>query len=293
LPKGIIVGYFAIDLLWCYINLASWFSRLCRKMYQSGVFKIWRDSLSVARVILKEKGILHAVWYLCSFRTRGLGRFLFDCYSVLYSRACNKPLIHMIGDSHVKMFRGNRLFVVHHIGAATAHNLGNHNSTTNSNRKLFNIIDKISRKDIVVLVFGEIDCRVHIYYQYKKNNERRAIGELIDGTISNYGRVLEKLRGAGIKFLVYGVPPATKVRDEYRYPFYAPPEIHSQINRTFNEKLKEFCEETGYEYIDVHSRFSDESGFMLREYAADEIHLNGRVVDFVKGELNERLGINI
>jgi len=43
----------------------------------------------------------------------------------------------------------------------------------------------------------------------------------------------------------------------------------------------------------VHSRFSDESGFMLREYAADEIHLNGRVVDFVKGELNERLGINI
>ena len=293
MPKGIIVGYFAIDLLWCYINLASWFSRLGRKMYQSGVFKIWRDSLSVARVILKEKGILHAVWYLCSFRTRGFGRFLFDCYSVLYSRACNKPLIHMIGDSHVKMFRGNRLFVVHHIGAATAHNLGKPNSATNSNRKLFNIIDKISRKDIVVLVFGEIDCRVHIYYQYKKNNERRAIGELIDGTISNYGRVLEELRGAGIKFLVYGVPPATKVRDEYRYPFYAPPEIHGQINRTFNERLKEFCEETGYEYIDVHSRFSDESGFMLREYAADEIHLNGRVVDFVKGELNERLGINI
>ena len=262
-------------------------------MYQSSVFKIWRDSLSVARVILKERGIPRAVWYLCTFRTRGFGRFLFDCYSVLYSRACNKPLIHMIGDSHVKMFRRNRLFIVHHLGAATAHNLGNPKSTTNSNRKLFNIIAGIGRKDIVVLAFGEIDCRLHIYYQYKKNEERRALTELIDDTISNYGRVLEKLREAGVNLLVYGVPPATKVRDEHRYPFYAPPEIHSRINRMFNEKLREFCEENGYEYIDVHSRFSDESGFMLREYAADEIHLNGKAVDFVKGELSERLGIYI
>jgi len=262
-------------------------------MYQSSVFKIWRDSLSIARVILKEKGVLPALWYLCSFRTRGFSRFLFDCYSVLYARACNKPLIYMIGDSHVKMFRRNRLFVVHHLGAATAHNLGNPKSATNSNRKLLNIIDRIGRKDIVVLAFGEIDCRVHIYYQYEKNNERRAISELIDDTVSNYGRVLEQLREAGINFLVYGVPPATKVRNEYRYPFYAPPEIHSQINRMFNEKLKEFCEETGYQYIDVHSRFSDESGFMLREYAADEIHLNGKVVDFVKGEISERLGVSL
>jgi len=262
-------------------------------MYQSSVFKIWRDSLSVARVIFKERGVPHAVWYLCTFRTRGFGRFLFDCYSVLYSRACNKPLIHMIGDSHVKMFRRNRLFIVHHLGAATAHNLGNPKSTTNSNRKLFNIIAGIGRKDIVVLAFGEIDCRLHIYYQYKKNKERRALTELIDDTISNYGRVLEKLREAGVNLLIYGVPPATKVRDEHRYPFYAPPEIHSRINRMFNEKLREFCEENGYEYIDVHSRFSDESGFMLREYAADEIHLNGKAVDFVKGELSERLGIYI
>jgi len=199
----------------------------------------------------------------------------------------------MIGDSHVKMFRRNRMFVVHHLGAATAHNLGNPTSTTNSNRKLFNIIDKIGRKDVVVLVFGEIDCRVHIYYQYKKNNESRAIGELIDDTVLSYGRALEKLREAGVNFLVYGVPPATKVRNEYRYPFYAPPEIHSQINTMFNERLKEFCEETGYVYIDVHSRFSDENGFMLREYAADEIHLNGKVVDYLKGELKERLGISI
>ena len=57
------------------------------------------------------------------------------------------------------------------------------------------------------------------------------------------------------------------------YSFYAPPELHSQINRVLNEKLKGFCRENGYEYIDI--------------------HLNGEVVDFVKGELNKRLGINV
>jgi hypothetical protein len=262
-------------------------------MYRTSALKIWLDSLSVAKAILKGEGIRRAVWYLVSFRSRGLVRFLFDSYSLLYSRIFGKPLIHVIGDSHGKVFRGQRQFIVHHLGAATAHNLVNQNSTTNSNRKLFDIVERISRKDVVLLVFGEIDCRIHIFYQYKKNNERKAISELIDDTVVNYGEVLGKLRRLGINFIVYGVPPATEVRNEYRYPFYASPEVHCQISGMFNEKLKEFCQKQGYGYIDIHSRFSDEKGFLLKEYAADEIHLNGQVVDFAKRELKERLGISV
>jgi hypothetical protein len=256
-------------------------------------FSIVGDTLAVARVISREKGIRHGAWYFISYRARGFGRFLFDCYSLLYSRVCNRPLVHVIGDSHVKVFRGKRPFVAHHLGAATAHNLGKEGSTTNSNRKLFDIIGRISRKDIVLLAFGEIDCRVHIYYQYEKNGQRRSMGELIDDTVLSYGKVLGGLRELGISFIVCGVPPATKVRNEYRYPFYAPPEIHSQISCMFNDRLREFCQSNGYGFVDVHSKFSDDGGFMLREYAADEIHLNGKVVDFVKGELRKRLGINV
>ena len=262
-------------------------------MYGSNALRIWLDSLSVAKVILKGKGIREAVWYLVTFRARGLKRSLFDCYSVLYSKLFGKPLIHVIGDSHGKVFRGNRQFIVHHLGAATAHNLAKQQSTTSSNRKLFNIIDSISRKDVVLLVFGEIDCRIHIYYQYRKNGERRAIDELVDDTVSNYGEVLEKLRNLGVNFVVYGVPPATEVRNEYRYPFYASPEVHCRISSIFNERLKDLCSKRDYPYIDIHSRFSDENGFMLKDSAADEIHLNGQVVDFVKGELNRRIGISV
>ena len=262
-------------------------------MYRDKHFQSLRQLFSIAKIVWREEGILRALWYVLSHSAKSLGRFVYDSYSMLYARVFNKPLIHAIGDSHVKIFRWNRLFIVHHLGAATAHNLGKEHSTTGANRRLFDIIGRIRRKDVVFLAFGEIDCRIHIYYQYKNGGEKQAISDLIDDTISNYGEVLHKLREMGISFVVYGVPPATKVRNEYRYPFYATPEIHSQISGMFNSKLKGLCEGKGYPYIDVHSQCSDADGFMLREYAADEIHLNGKVVDFVRGELNEKLGINI
>jgi hypothetical protein len=262
-------------------------------MFRGDIFKIFGDSLAVARVISRHEGIHRGIWYFVRVRNRGFFRFLFDCLSTVYARLSRKPLIIVIGDSHGKVFRWKPLFIVHHLGAATAHNLASESSTTNSNRKLFSIIDRLNRRDKVILVFGEIDCRIHIYNQYKKNEERKALGELIDDTVANYTDVLGKLRDRGVDFFVLGVPPATRVRNQYRYPFYATPEIHCQISALFNEKLREACERNGYRFVDVYSRTADEEGFMLKEYAADDIHLNGRIVGFVKADLRRQFGINI
>jgi lysophospholipase L1-like esterase len=255
--------------------------------------KIFGDTLTVARVISKEQGIARGARYFVVFRTRGFLRFLYDCITVARSRLLNRPVVHVVGDSHGKLFRWHRPFVVHHLGAATAHNLAKATSTTSSNRKLFDIIGRVSRKDIVMLVFGEIDCRIHLYYQYKKGNESRPLTELVDDTVARYGTVLEQLRALGIEPVVQGVPPATRVRNEYRYPFYAPPEVHSRISRMFNERLKAMCERNGYRYLDVHTEFSDSDGFMLEEYAGDEIHLNGKAAQHVKRELREKLGVKL
>jgi len=255
--------------------------------------KILGDTLTVARVISKEEGVARGARYFVVFRTRGFLRFLYDCVTIARSRLLNRPVVHVIGDSHGKLFRWHRPFVVHHLGAATAHNLAKASSTTGSNRKLFDIIGRVSSKDIVMLVFGEIDCRIHLYYQYKKGNESRPLAELVDDTIASYGSVLEKIRALGIEPVVQGVPPATRVRNEYRYPFYAPPEAHSRISRMFNERLRALCESNGYRYIDVHTGFSDADGFMLEEYAADEIHLNGKAAEHVKRELREKLGVKL
>lgn len=43
-------------------------------------------------------------------------------------------------------------------------------------------------------------------------------------------------------------------------------ELEREINRQFNDRMKKFCQEKGYSYIDVHSRVSDEGGFIRQEW---------------------------
>lgn len=254
----------------------------------------------MAREVSKEKGrhyfyIYLILWAISPVKNslRSLWAFLVDSFTVIYARTLGKPLIHVVGDSHVEPLRGSMPFVAHHLGAITAHNLNKKNSTTKSHEKLFQVVEKIRKNDIVMLCFGEIDCRIHIYYQHKKSNEKYSIEELIDRTISNYGQVMAQLKERGINFCVYCVSPATKVENEYKYPFYGTPEIRSQINRTFNEKLKLFCETSGYKFIDIYDRVADKDGLMLREYAGDEIHLNQKAVRLVRAEIRDKIGIDI
>jgi hypothetical protein len=78
------------------------------------------------------------------------------------------PSIYVIGDSHIGIFTRSSLFMVFHIGPATAYNLIKETSTIGSNEKIQKIISLMKKGDILIPVFGEIDCRIHIYYQFKK-----------------------------------------------------------------------------------------------------------------------------
>jgi len=253
----------------------------------------------MARAVSKEKGrpyfYIYIILWAISPVKNGLSNFrvfLVDAFTVLYARVLNKPLIYVVGDSHVVPFRGSMPFLAHHLGAATAYNLNKKNSSTRSNEQLFTVIGKLGKKDIVMLCFGEIDCRIHIYYQHKKSDGKYSIEELIDRTISNYGEVMAQLKERGVNFCVYCVSPATKVGNEYKYPFYGSPEIRSQINRMFNERLRAFCEKNGYKFIDIYNRVADKDGLMLKEYASDDIHLNKKAVDLVREELRAKLRID-
>ena len=254
----------------------------------------------MAKEVSKVKGrhyfFIYIIWSPISSirnRIRSFWIFLVGASTVLYARVLNKPLIHVIGDSHADVFRGSMPFLAHHLGAATAYNLKKKNSTMKSNEKLFKIVDKVGKKDIVMLCFGEIDCRIHIYYQHKKSNEKYTVSELIDRTISNYGDVMAQLKERGVNFFVYCVSQATKVGNEYNYPFYGTPEIRSQITRTFNERLKVFCEKNGHKFIDIYDKVADDDGFMLKEHAGDEVHLNRKAVKFAKAEISEKMGVDI
>jgi hypothetical protein len=272
--------------------------------YERGFLSRFMHNIPVAREVVKEKGLPYLINFEVRTETDTFFLHMNHVYSKLYSKILNRPLVHVIGNSHTMAFKKNRSFIVHNIGPATAYNLINKNSSVRSNEKLFRIINKIVwRRDLVILVFGEIDCRVHFYNQHKKSGGKTSIDTLMDMTLANYGEVLRQLKDMGINFIVYGVLPAT--REIYRFPPYATKRMREEefnnfknsynylasaeervrISQDFNDKLKKFCEDAGYRYIDIYSLVVNDEGFIKDEFVADEIHVNGKIMPFVKEKL--------
>jgi lysophospholipase L1-like esterase len=201
--------------------------------------------------------------------------------SLIRSRITSKPAIYVVGDSHTGMFHKTRPFIVHWLGPATAYKLKDPESTTRSNKRLFRVLNQIVKhRDKVLLVFGEVDCRVHIYNQFIRSNRKISMEELIDNTIENYGVVLRQIDEMGIDFYVASVPPAARERNILRVPNYPPPEVRCFINRAFNEKLSDYCEKHGYRFIDAYSKVVDKEGFIVDEFSEDGTHLKPEAIKF-------------
>lgn len=199
------------------------------------------------------------------------------------SSISNTCIIHVIGDSHVKPFIYQWPFHVHHISQATAYNLGKEGSFTKSTMFLKLFLSKINpKKDVVFLVFGEIDARVHIYLQYGKSGKTVSVDSLIDNTVERYGQVMKQLQNEGFTLCIHGIPPAASKEFITALPFSGKPRERSEISRKFNEKLREHCKSIGVTYIDIQSIASDESGFIKKYYLADEVHCNRRIVPFAR-----------
>ncbi|MBN1376134.1 MAG: SGNH/GDSL hydrolase family protein [Dehalococcoidia bacterium] len=195
----------------------------------------------------------------------------------------NSCIIHTIGDSHVMPFIFQWPFHVHHISQATAYNLVKDGSFTRSKEYLNLFLSKIDRKrDIVFLVFGEIDARVHIYLQYGKSGKTIPFERLIDATVDRYGQTISRIKDEGFAVCVHGIPPAASKEFITALPFSGKPRERSEISRQFNIKLRDFCQWIEVPYVDIQSIASDEKGFIKKCYLADEVHCNRRIVPFAR-----------
>jgi hypothetical protein len=216
---------------------------------------------------------------------------LYNTVLMLQANLFGRAVIHVIGDSHLRPFVFKRPFSLHHISQATAYNLNKDDSFSQSKRYLNSFLPAINKqRDVLLLVFGEIDARVHIFLQYEKNNEKISIERLIEATVEKYGETIRRLKDEGFAVCVHGIPPAARKDFESNLPFLGSPEQRSQISRDFNRKLGALCRRSGVTFIDMQSIAADENGFMKKEYAADEVHLNTRVVSFARDKIVDAFG---
>ncbi|MCJ7515617.1 MAG: hypothetical protein MUO89_06590 [Dehalococcoidia bacterium] len=216
---------------------------------------------------------------------------IYNAGLILEARLFDRAIIHVIGDSHLRPFAFRSPFLLHHISQATAYNLNKDKSYSQSKIYLNSFLPAINKqRDVLFLVFGEIDARVHIYLQYEKNNKKISIERLIESTVERYGETIGRLKNDGFAVCVHGLPPAARKDFESKLPFLGSPEQRSEISREFNKKLGDFCRKNEVLFIDMQSIAADAKGFIKREYAADEVHLSGKVVPFARDRIAEAFG---
>lgn len=192
-------------------------------------------------------------------------------------------IILVVGDSHTQAFKYRYPFIVHHLGAATAYNLDKQNSTTSSREQLEVIISSIDpSRESILLVFGEIDCRIHIYNHYRILHKDVSIASLVKKTIKRYGSAMAKLKSKNIKFYVLSVAPAGSQSNVYNYKYYATFKQRAIIHKLFNAELQKYCHLHNYPYLDLYKEIVDDQGGIKSKYLLDELHINTKSVDIVK-----------
>lgn len=207
-----------------------------------------------------------------------------DLFWRAYADVRREGVAQFIGNSHARVFRFESGMISHVISASTAHNLVKPRNTTRSREKLFAALKLVKPQDYVVMVFGEVDCRYHIYYQYEKHGKVMSMESLIDNTIDNYGEVIWEASRLGHSVAVCSVVPASW-RESKAYPYYGSPEVRSWITHEFNDRLRRFCVDDGFDYIDVYTPAADSNGFIKPEFSLDDIHLNSKIVPYVRQQL--------
>ena len=199
-------------------------------------------------------------------------------------------MIHVFGDSHSGSFRGCNGYTVHTIGRCTAHNLICPSSSTQGKAKIEAILKTLPEDSKTLFVFGEIDCRIHIYNKHMVDGAKYPLSHYIHRTIQRYGRFLQYIKiNYPTHIAVMAVPPANYEDNEFHYPYYAPPKEQIYIYRTFNETLKQKCVNLSLSFIDVNSHVILSNGFMDRRYMRDDVHLSHRAIPLITAEL-QRLG---
>ena len=128
--------------------------------------------------------------------------------------------IYCIGDSHTLFFtKGKRrrrlmelankslIFEIFTLRKGVAYNLCEWTKTEDIRNSLFDILkNKIPKNSSVLLSFGEIDCRYHLYRQSKIRNLTPK--DIIKECVDRYFSAILEVKEMGFKVFVWNVVPS-------------------------------------------------------------------------------------
>lgn len=132
--------------------------------------------------------------------------------------------------------------------------------------------------DVVVLSYGEVDCRCHIQKQINTGrNEDDVINELVDTYFQTIRNNIPETR----KIIIVGVIPPTKQYDFeklhgpilHQFPFVGTDQDRVRYTWKVNKRLKEHSIAHNYIYFNPYAFYTRDDGTLKYELSDKNVHL--------------------
>lgn len=185
-------------------------------------------------------------------------------------------MIYIYGDSHAH-FSFKNLNLPHNNlwrASITMHRVGRDNHIINFANKA-----NLQNNDIIILAYGEIDCRCHIRRQVDMGkNEDEIINELV----TNYIKTIKNnMTVASVKVIIVGVIPSTKKTDfeghhgpiTHEFPFVGSDEDRVRYTNKVNKLLETEAKNNNYIYFNPYLYYTRDDGTLKRELSDLGVHV--------------------
>lgn len=168
------------------------------------------------------------------------------------------------------------------MGSNTAYNL------YNKLDKIKDIINgyNITKDDIILFCYGEIDIRAHIGFHADENNLPIKIS--IDICVDRYLEVLLHFKELGFNVGVFA--PSASLPNELFYNVgrnYKDSQTRNRITFEFNKYLNDKCLEHGLIFKNIQEKLLNDDYSSNKIYFKDNIHLSKEALPFIIEELKD------
>jgi hypothetical protein len=207
--------------------------------------------------------------------------------------------IHCIGDSHCCFFLGydhiSKAYPVvsksllprtfcYRLGPVLAYNLDKNGTATRGKEMLDEILTTLDpRKDILLLSFGEIDCRAHILKQVQ--DKHRDFQEVVDSCVSNYMTAVKEITRRNFRVFIWNAVYSANFlekNNDLEYPYRGTVRERNMVTEMFNRTLNSMAGTAGADFVDISGFLVDkDTGLTKDEFYQDSVHLNRRLFTLV------------
>lgn len=181
-------------------------------------------------------------------------------------------MVHTIGDSHAGGV-SNLTGAFDKISGIKRHWLGPRLMYSISKEGLNLNSLSIQSGDIIILCFGEIDCRCHVHKFITQNTYQQIIDELVE---SYFNLIKNFIEDYGVKVIVYNVVPSVRkgsVEENGSYPLLGTDEERKSYVTYMNSKLSENCDRHNLLFLDVYNNYLCQDGFLKKEFSDGNVHV--------------------